>query len=249
MLLNVHVETYERTGFPAHVTGSKRSGAYSVITTEYAGGTALPPHAHREGCLIAVVSGRFDDVAGRRSRRFGEGALFTRMPEQQHANRFDAALTICLNVPVAMDRDRAIHDPRLVVSLLVADDNLAIECAVGEALLTLSEAAMTAPSPRVALARELAEDAFASPLTLNDVARQVGMHPAQLARDFRRAYGSTFGEYVRARRVAFAAAELRDRLRPLADISLAAGFCDQSHLTKAFRRVAGTTPGRFRRNC
>jgi AraC-like DNA-binding protein len=38
-------------------------------------------------------------------------------------------------------------------------------------------------------------------------------------------------------------------VRPLADISLAAGFCDQSHLTKAFRRIAGTTPGRFRRNC
>lgn len=245
----MQVETYERTGFPAHVTDSKRSGAYSVVTTEYAGGTALPPHAHRDGCLIAVVSGRFDDVVSRRPRRFGAGALFTRMPEQKHANRFDAAMTICLNVPVKTDRDRAIHDPRLVASLLAADDDLTIECAVREALLTLHEAAMTAPSPRVALARELAEDSFASPLTLNDVAREVGMHPAHLARDFRRAYGSTFGEYVRSRRVAFAAAELRAGVRPLADISLAAGFCDQSHLTKAFRRVAGTTPGRFRRNC
>jgi AraC family transcriptional regulator len=245
----VHVETYERTGFPAHVTGSKRSGAFSVVTTEYAGGTALPPHAHREGCLIAVVSGRFDDVVGRRRRRFGEGAVFSRTAEQKHANRFDSSMTICLNVPVETDRDRAIHDPRLVASLLAADDDLAIECAVGEALLALREAATAAPSPRVALARELAEDAFASPLTLSEVAREVGMHPAHLARDFRRAYASTFGEYVRSRRVAFAAAELRDGLRPLADISLAAGFYDQSHLTKAFRRVVGTTPGRFRRNC
>ena len=245
----MRVETYERTGFPAHVTDSKRSGAYAVVTTEYAGGTALPPHAHREGCLIAVVSGRFDDVAGRRSRRFGAGALFTRLPEQKHANRFHSATTICLNVAVETDRDRAIHDPRLAASLLDADDALAIECAVSEALLALRESATTAPSPRVALARELAEDSFASALTLAGVAREVGMHPAHLARDFRRAYGSTFGEYVRARRVAFAAGELRAGVRPLADISLAAGFCDQSHLTNAFRRLVGMTPGRFRRNC
>jgi len=246
----VQVETYERNGFPSHVIDSKHAGGYSIVTTEYAGGTSLPPHAHLQGCLIAVVSGRFDDVIGRRPRRFGDGALFHRAPGQRHANRFESATTICLNIGVDLDRDlsrRALHDPRLVASLLAAGDQLAIECVVREALLALTEEATSAPSPRVARARELAEDAYATPLTLREAAEVAEMHPAQLARDFRRAYGSTFGDYVRARRVAFAAKALRDESRSLADVALAAGFCDQSHLTRAFRSVLGTTPGRYRR--
>jgi len=32
----------------------------------------------------------------------------------------------------------------------------------------------------------------------------------------------------------------------LADIALATGFADQSHFTRAFRRVTGMSPGAFR---
>ena len=34
--------------------------------------------------------------------------------------------------------------------------------------------------------------------------------------------------------------------RPLAEIAAEAGFADQSHFTRLFRRYLGTTPGRFR---
>jgi AraC-like DNA-binding protein len=33
---------------------------------------------------------------------------------------------------------------------------------------------------------------------------------------------------------------------PLSDVALAAGFADQSHLTRIFKRVTGMTPGAFR---
>jgi AraC family transcriptional regulator len=35
---------------------------------------------------------------------------------------------------------------------------------------------------------------------------------------------------------------------PLAEIALAAGFADQSHFTKTFRRSRGLTPGEYRRS-
>ncbi|TML09662.1 MAG: helix-turn-helix transcriptional regulator [Actinobacteria bacterium] len=33
---------------------------------------------------------------------------------------------------------------------------------------------------------------------------------------------------------------------PLAVLAVEAGFCDQSHFTRAFRRLYGVTPARFR---
>ena len=42
------------------------------------------------------------------------------------------------------------------------------------------------------------------------------------------------------------AKELLSKL-PLADVALACGFADQSHLTRTFRRLEGMTPAAFRR--
>jgi AraC-like DNA-binding protein len=44
-----------------------------------------------------------------------------------------------------------------------------------------------------------------------------------------------------------AARRLADTDQPLAEIALACGFCDQSHLTRTFRRRTGLTPGAWRR--
>jgi AraC family transcriptional regulator len=53
---------------------------------------------------------------------------------------------------------------------------------------------------------------------------------------------------ARAERVRVASELIRTGNRPLSEIALAAGFCDQAHLTRVMRRSLGTTPGRLRRN-
>lgn len=84
------------------------------------------------------------------------------------------------------------------------------------------------------------------------LAAEAGVHPVHLARVFRRHHRETIASYVRRVRVQRAARILS---RPGADggnaASLAAvastlGFADQSHMTRAFRRVAGTTPAAVR---
>ena len=54
------------------------------------------------------------------------------------------------------------------------------------------------------------------------------------------------GEYGRRARIEWAAAQIAAGDRPLAEIAAEAGFADQSHFTRLFRRYLGTTPGRFR---
>jgi AraC family transcriptional regulator len=93
----------------------------------------------------------------------------------------------------------------------------------------------------------LLHDRFAENLSLTDIAAEVDIHPVHLSREFHRQYGCILGEYVRRLRVEFSRQTLASSDVPLIEIALAAGFSDQSHLTKVFRRQMKMTPGEYRR--
>ncbi len=83
-------------------------------------------------------------------------------------------------------------------------------------------------------------------LTLERLARGAGVDPVRLSRVFRRRMGVPVGEYVLRLRVSWVEARLRDPDTSLAQIAAAAGFVDQSHMTRVFRRITGRTPGNAR---
>jgi AraC-like DNA-binding protein len=64
---------------------------------------------------------------------------------------------------------------------------------------------------------------------------------------FRRNQGCTVGEYVRRLRLDFAVDALVNPHSSLAEVASAAGFADQSHLTRTFRSYFGVTPSEYRR--
>lgn len=96
-------------------------------------------------------------------------------------------------------------------------------------------------------AREMAVAPGLPPLGIAAMAREVGVHPATLARGFRRAFGCSIGEMQRQARMDRALAALRDGHQPISEVALGAGFYDQSHFTNLFRRMYATTPARYRR--
>jgi AraC family transcriptional regulator len=109
------------------------------------------------------------------------------------------------------------------------------------------DAASTARAPWLRSARDLLLERVPDVTgSLTEVAAAVGVHPAHLARCFRREYGQTVGEYARTLRLEWAAEQLALDDAPLAEIALRAGFADQSHFTRAFRQHVGVPPGRYR---
>lgn len=98
-------------------------------------------------------------------------------------------------------------------------------------------------------ARELIHTNFNVTTTHDQIANVVDVHPVHLAREFRRHYGCTIGEYVRRLRVEFACRALSTSNTPLSEIAYTAGFSDQSHFTKVFRKQIGTSPAQFRASC
>lgn len=88
------------------------------------------------------------------------------------------------------------------------------------------------------------DDHLTENLTLTEASDLLGAHRSHLARVFSQAYGIAPHHYVSGRRVDRARRLLLAGRAP-ADVAAEAGFHDQAHLTRHFRKVLGTTPGAF----
>ncbi|MFF1870174.1 helix-turn-helix domain-containing protein [Kitasatospora herbaricolor] len=94
--------------------------------------------------------------------------------------------------------------------------------------------------------RDLLDERLVRGLALDEAAALVHAHPAHLVRAFSGAFGIAPHQYVVSRRIDLARRLLLDG-QPAREVAIAAGFYDQSHLTRHFKRVVGTTPGRYAR--
>lgn len=97
----------------------------------------------------------------------------------------------------------------------------------------------------VARARAYLEAHVGENVSLRALARVAGLSPYRLARAFTASIGMAPHSYHMHLRVRRAAGALRQG-RAVAEVAQACGFADQSHLTRAFKRHLGITPGRFR---
>jgi AraC-like DNA-binding protein len=85
------------------------------------------------------------------------------------------------------------------------------------------------------------------PLTLECMARAVGLSPGHFARKFHQSSGESLGRFINRRRVGTSFAMLRAGGQSLARIALELGFSSQSHFTRLFSGLSGITPDQFRR--
>jgi AraC-like DNA-binding protein len=143
---------------------------------------------------------------------------------------------------------------RLHRALVDRDDRLdgeAALAAVGERLrqhLRRFRGPPPAPADGTRLAdrlRQLLDARIVEPVTLAEASGALGASVSQLVRSFATAFGLTPHAYVVARRIEWARRLMLDGMA-LADVAVAAGFHDQAHMTRHFKRYVGVTPARYR---
>ena len=96
---------------------------------------------------------------------------------------------------------------------------------------------------------EFVEAHLEARFTVADVGRAANLSCSHFCREFKRTFGMSVHVYVMCRRIELAQHLMLTTDSSLSEIALRCGLSDQSHLTRLHRRVAGTTPGAWRRSC
>lgn len=84
-------------------------------------------------------------------------------------------------------------------------------------------------------------------LTLADIAAHAGFSPYHFHRLFRKEVGMNIADYLRKRRLCYAAQLLLHSEAAIIDISLHCHFESQESFTRAFKKLYGMPPGRYRK--
>jgi AraC family transcriptional regulator len=230
----------------------------------------LPLHSHESAYFSLLLAGGYRETFGERTIEYGLRAVSFHPPGTTHRGEIGAAGGRLFAVELGrawLDRVRDFAPlppfshyraggPLAWLATRLhreykqndAASRLTIEGILLEMLAEVSRSRPLDESAEpawLAAAVELLRAEFQRSLTLAEVARQVRVHPAHLSRVFRRKYRRTVGEFVNELRVRYAMERLAQDV-PLSELSLSAGFADQSHFTRVFRALIGTTPAKFR---
>ncbi len=247
---------------------------FGLSETCYPAQTSLPLHTHELPYFGFVLDGDYTEQFDRRRRVCSRQSLIYHPAGERHEQHFETGAVRLFRIEIgsryclelnrfnllfeypATVRNREVPTiiRRLYREFEVEDD---VSPLIKEGLileLIGNLARLSKPLERGGTGRppgwlkqvcDLIEARFAEPLSLGALAREARVHPVTLAREFRRCYGCTIGDVVRRKRIEFARLEIVKGELPLVEIALRAGFYDQSHFTKIFKRLAGTTPREF----
>ena len=262
---------------PTHLDAGQNFGALQcelrghdllVNAADHAPRMIVPRHVHENAYLCVVVAGGFE-LEARARVACPPGSVVAYPAGGPHANRFGDAHGRCVNLHFgdswlgdaalrawladfrcAPLGEHAASVRRLARELSARDGAAALS--ITAAAIELVAEAMRTPAPagaHGAIRRvvDLLESDLARTPSLASLAHEAGLHPSHLARCFRATLGETIGEYVRRRRVEQSLCALARPELSLAEIAADAGFADQAHFGRVFKRHFGTTPGARRR--
>jgi AraC family transcriptional regulator len=252
----------------SHVVLCRDGLTVSTVTLD--AGLACAPHAHDRDQLCVVLEGRYEESGDVEVVALCPGSVLWRRAGKVHSNRVGMHDVEVILADIEPDRSQKLqlHSTGCDACFLPGTfDEIYRELLTEarrsdpsarfaiEALVCLLAARVgrrcklpVAPMPEwLSAAAELIRSEYSGKLTLSQVAAASGVHRTTVAVGFRRYFGKSVGDYITDLRVAHARQELEKGRRPLAEIAQEAGFCDESHMGRVFRRRFRVSPGALRR--
>jgi AraC family transcriptional regulator len=243
----------------------------SLSENTYVAGLRVAAHAHDAPLISLVLQGNATEEIGSQSRELGAQSLLYTPSYETHGHRFltsgrwlniqftagwftrVGAGAIVLPTAAQLVRGTAVNWASRLGTELREPDRVSALAIDGALLLLVAELSRL---PELGERRRprwlsMVEDAIAAagaePPSIADLAALAGVHASHLLRTFRRHHGTTVANYARQRRIERARAAVVKGEQTLSAIALEAGFADQSHFTRVFRKAFGETPGAYAR--
>jgi AraC family transcriptional regulator len=246
--------------------GTLEAGGFRLFRVLYRSGTSVGRHNHDRPQIGLVHSGELLEEAAGRAEATAAGFSVLRPAGCEHSNRVDSADALLTIVEVPAERWSRL-DPlipnreplwacelsapqlhRRILASARGEDlgNFALEASLLELLAALgSQLTKRGDELRVARVAERFEQDPS--LSIEELALEEGLTKGQLLDAFRRERGISLRSYQLDRRLERARELVAGTSLSLAAVAVEAGFCDQAHFTRCFRKAEGMTPGEFRR--
>lgn len=247
-------------------------GWFSITEAWHDPHVVLRPHAHRFPALTLVRGGGFGLCIGGSSWQCRDEGVFFKHGDTRHANdvgpggarsliielKCDGPRALDGRVPLPDrnlldDGSRTLHLARELEREFEADDaasEVAIEGLTLEILAQMLRRDVRneggARPSWLARVHEIIADDLTERHGLRSIAAAVGVGPSRLSRVFRSVHGCSMGEYVRRLRLDAAARRLVETDDLVSTIAQAAGFYDQAHFCRSFKRSFGRSPTSYR---
>src|SRR2546427_3461078 len=258
--------------FGGRVIKTHEFSGLRLVERAYSAKTKVPKHTHEQAVFCIALDGLCNEAFAGKLREYKPFTVEFLPSNQCHSLAFPGAETRAFSVDISsfwLERAReyslkledSVHCQSGLLSGLFMKlycefrqmDNASPLAIEGLTLEMLAEASRRqvkvsdrTPPRWLVRARELLHAQFSEHLTIAQLATSVGVHPVHLAREFRKFYRCTIGEYIRQLRIEHACRALYASDAPLAAIASAAGFSDQSHFSRTFKRLIGVTPLEYR---
>jgi AraC-like DNA-binding protein len=225
-------------------------GPGEVVVTAPGAARDLSGLAHADGWSVAIVP----EVVGMRAARGGR-----LLADPGHPSWLSYMRPACLvgrfRLPDDVGRAWRFHGRRLAAEShgRAVGHNQALVAVT--TLLLLDVARMTVPDLEgpalrgesfVASAFDVIERRFHEPISLDDVAADVAVSPAHLARLARRLSGRSVNEWIAERRMAEARRLLLETDAKVEEVAVRCGYADVGYFRRQFRRHHDMAPAQWR---
>lgn len=234
---------------------SQHLGDVTISQTSYEPGMIMSAHVHDRAYVSFVTEGRYTEHS-REPRHLHRNMLVFHPAGEMHADCVHDQSMTTLNLEyrsgdfpgeffAAGGREVDALARRFLEALTSAGPSLR------DALIEVRDfvclhAQRGEPTERMVRARNALQDGE-RPARVAEIASEVGLHRVAFHRAFKRAYNESPRDGIARNRLAIAANQLTGSVESIAAIAAAAGYFDQSHFCRQFKRFAGMTPSAYRR--
>jgi AraC family transcriptional regulator len=245
----------------------------TIVDSEFYHYTNCPWHYHQNAHFAFTTKGHLVETHKKREIQLSAGSLLYNHSQDPHCNsRYSehvAALHVDIDVRwfskyninfLQIEGVREIKDTvqknifhHLFKEARCFDSAspLAIEAMILQSVseLNRTDHLLTTAKPSwVIKIRDLLYDRYSEPLSLQEVALDMNLHPVYLCQKFPFYFNCSFGDYIRKIRIEKAVELIFNKPHlSLTKIAYSCGFSDQSHFTRLFRKHIGITPSAFSR--